>query len=160
MWARDRFVDGLGNMLVRLLGVLTVADGKGPTIDQGAALRFWGEVISFPEMVLDSHLSWQPIDERHARLGIEHGELKLEATVDFDEQGFPSAVHADRYRDVGGTPVLTAWSGHSRDWKAFGGRMFPSRWESVWHLPEGDFSAVKIELLSVRTELDARDEPT
>ncbi len=63
-------------MLIRLLGIITVADGRGPEIDQGAGLRYWGEIISFPEMVLNPHLRWQPIDDRHARLNVEQYGLK------------------------------------------------------------------------------------
>jgi uncharacterized protein DUF6544 len=73
----------------------------------------------------------------------------MSAVVEFDGGGFPVAVHADRYREVNGTPVLTPWSGHSRDWKVMEGRPFPTTWESVWHLPEGDFVAVRMQILSV-----------
>jgi hypothetical protein len=152
MMARDRFVDARGHMLVRLLGAITVADATGPGIDQGAALRHWGEVLVFPENALDRHLRWEPIDEQRARLHVVQEELSLTAVVEFDEAGLPVATHAERYRDVGGEQVLTRWSGHSRDWKVIDGRLFPSRWESVWHLPEGDFTAVRMEILSIRTE--------
>ncbi|MFO0579243.1 MAG: DUF6544 family protein [Polyangia bacterium] len=154
MLARDKFVDGAGNMLVSLLGILTVADGRGAEMDQGSALRYWGEIIAFPEAVRSPHLRWEPIpgSERQARLSIEQGALHLSARVEFDAQGLLSAVYADRYRDVNGAQVLTPWSGHMRDWKAIDGRLFPSTWESVWHLPEGDLLAVRMEILGVRTE--------
>jgi hypothetical protein len=152
MYARDEFVDGRGNMLIRLLGAFTVADGRGREMDLGAGLRFWGEAIAFPEIVLDPHLRWTPIGEQEVGLTVEQGVLKMQARVVFSDQGFPVAIHAERYRDVDGTPVLTRWSGHSRDWQQIDGRMFPTSWESVWHLPDGDFSAVKMEVLSVRTD--------
>jgi hypothetical protein len=76
----------------------------------------------------------------------------MQARVAFDDQGLPISIRADRFRDVGGTSVLTPWSGHIRDWKLLDGRMFPTSWESIWHLPDGDFSAVRMEVLSVRTE--------
>jgi uncharacterized protein DUF6544 len=149
MMARDKFVDAKGNMFIRLLGIITIADGHGPEIDQGAGLRYWGEIISFPEMVLNPHLRWQPIDDRHARLSVEQDGLKLSAVVEFGADGYPIATRAERFRDVHGKPVLTPWSGHSRDWKVIDGRLFPARWESVWHLPEGDFSAVNMEILGI-----------
>jgi hypothetical protein len=46
LMARDKFVDGKGNMLIRMLGLVTVADGRGPEMDQGAGLRYWSEVIA------------------------------------------------------------------------------------------------------------------
>ena len=150
--ARDRFVGGEGNMLIRALGAVTIADGRGPQMDQGAGLRYWGEVIDFPELAVDPHLRWEPIDASHARLTIVQGSLDMRAVVDFDASGLPVAVHGQRYRDVGGKPVLTAWSGYERDWKVIDGRLFPSRWESVWHLAQGDLTAVTIEILHIEID--------
>lgn len=150
--ARDKFVDGRGNMLITVLGLVVVADASGPEIDLGAGLRFWGELISFPEAVLNRHLRWEEMDARHARVHIEQGPLKMSATIEFDARGFPVAMHAERFRDVAGQFVLTPWSGNFRDWGKIDGRLLPTRWEAVWHLPEGDFPAVEIEVLGVRTE--------
>jgi hypothetical protein len=83
---------------------------------------------------------------------VEQDGLRLVAAVEFDAEGLPVAVVADRFRDVGGEGVLTRWSGHFRDWKELGGRPFPSAWESVWHLPEGELSVVQMEILAVETE--------
>lgn len=152
MLARDAFVDGRGNMLVRLLGAFTVADAKGPELDQGAGLRHWGEILSFPEAVLDPRLRWEPIDDGRARVRVDPDGLRLEAVLEFGADGLPVAFHAQRFRDVNGVGVLTPWSGRFTEWKDFGGRRFPSRWEAIWHLEGGDFVAVRMEILSVRTE--------
>lgn len=150
--ARDAFVDGRGHMLVRVLGLVTVADARGPELDRGAALRYWGEVISFPERVLDPRVRWEALDDRRARMLVEHDGLELAGVVEFGEDGLPAAFLADRFREVGGESVLTPWSGHFREWKELDGRRYPTRWEAVWHLPEGDFSAVAMEILRVRSE--------
>jgi hypothetical protein len=152
MLARDKFVDMRGNMRVTLEGLVTVADGVGPEMDQGAALRFWGEALAFPELVRSPYVRWEAMTETQARVRIEQGELKLEAVIEYNEQGLPVAMHAQRYRDVNGQGVLTPWTGHSREWRELDGRLFPTQWESVWHLPEGDFPAVRMEILQVQTE--------
>ncbi len=150
--ARDAFVGGKGNMFIRLLGAVTVADARGPGIDQGAGLRYWSEAVLFPEMALDPHLRWEPLDDRRARMTVVQDDLTMPTVVEFDGDALPIATHAERYRDVGGRQVLTPWSGYSRDWKLVDGRLFPTRWESVWHLPEGDLEAVRMEILGVATE--------
>ena len=53
-------------MFIKAGGLITVADGTGPTFDQGTALRFLGEIIWFPSAALTRHITWQPIDERRA----------------------------------------------------------------------------------------------
>jgi hypothetical protein len=152
MWARDKFVDARGNMLIQLLGMLTVADTVGPEMDQGAGLRHWGEILALPEAALSPELTWTPVDDRSARFVAAQGTLRMEATLHFGEDGRPDACQANRYRDVAGKPVLTPWSGRSRAWKPFRGRMFPTLWESTWHLPEGDLTAVRMEVTDVRAE--------
>jgi hypothetical protein len=152
MLARDKFVDAKGNMLISLLGLFTVADVRGSEMDMGAGLRYWGEMMAFPEMLRSPHVQWEPLTEREARLTIQQDSLKLTAVIEFNDNGLPVATHAERYRDVGGTPVLTRWSGYTGDWRRLEGRLFPTKWESVWHLPEGDLIAVKIEILDLHTE--------
>lgn len=151
MLARDEFVAGKGNMLVTLLGALTMADARGPEMDLGAGLRYWGEIIAFPEALRSRELRWAALDARRARLAIEQGDLRMAAVVEFGGDGLPVAVHADRYRDASGTQVLTPWSGRMEEWKPVDGRLFPTRWESVWHLPEGDLSVVRMQILAVQT---------
>jgi hypothetical protein len=148
---QDELVQGRGNMLVRLLGLWTMADARGPEIDQGSALRFWGEALAIPESAASPRLRWEAIDDRRARFTATGEGPPVSATVEFDAQGLPVAIHAERYRDVRGKGVLTPWSGHLRDWTTTGERVFPMRWESVWHLPDGDFTAVTMEILSVET---------
>lgn len=152
LYVRDRYVSGAGEMLVKLLGVLAVVNERGPELDQGAALRYWGEMLAFPEFVRDPRLRWEAIDDQRARLFIDDGPLQLEAVVEFANDGYLAAFHADRYRDVQGTGVLTPWSGHMRDWRLFGDRPFPSAWEAVWHLPEGDLIAVTMTITHVTVE--------
>lgn len=151
MLAKDKFVGVRGNMLITLEGLFTLADGVGPEMDQGAALRFWGEALAFPELVRSPYLRWEAMTDTQARVRIEQGELKLDAVIEYDEQGLPVSMHAQRYRDVNGKAVLTPWTGHSREWREMDGRLFPTRWESVWHLPEGDFPAVRMEILHIQT---------
>lgn len=152
LWARDKFVGEKGEMLIRLLGFITVADAKGPTLDQGAGLRYWGEIIAFPEMVTHPDLQWEAIDERRARMQIKQGGLAMQADVEFDDAGYPITIRAERYRDVDGASILTPWSGHCRDWQDFGDRMFPTQWVSVWHTPEGDLEAVRIDVTGMTVE--------
>ncbi len=149
---RDRYTDGTGEMLVKAFGAYTVVRGVGAEIDQGAALRFWGELLAFPETVLDPRLRWEQIDERNARLWIGDGAQRLHAVVTFDDAGFLREFRTDRYRDVKGEGVLTDWSGRMSGWRRFGDRWFPVSWVSVWHLPEGDLTAVTMTITSVRVE--------
>jgi hypothetical protein len=151
MTAEDRFIGGAGNMQVKLDDLVTVVNAHGPPVDQGAGLRYWAEVIAFPDMVLSRRLRWESVDRNRARFAVVDSDPAISAVVEFNSEGLPAATHAERYRDVGGKGVLTLWSGHMKDWRIVDDRLFPATWESVWHLDTGDFLAVKMENLKVQT---------
>lgn len=151
MTAKDQFIGGAGNMHIRLADLVTVANAHGPEIDQGAGLRYWGEVLAFPDMVFSHRLRWESLDAHRARFTVRDSDPLVSAVTTFSADGLPSATHAERYRDAGGKRVLTLWSGLMKEWRMIGGRLFPAVWESVWHLDSGDFLAVKIENLSVQS---------
>ena len=76
---RDRYADGHGHMLIKVASLLTVADGVGPEIDQGAMLRYLGEIVWFPSAALSDAISWEAIDERSARATMRHAGVTVSA---------------------------------------------------------------------------------
>jgi hypothetical protein len=151
-WARDKYVDGQGHMFVRLLGLFKVADARGPDIDRGAALRFLGEIMMFPSAVTAPYVGWRAIDPQHAGLFIRLGDELVDGIVDFDAEGRLSAFHARRPMDVGGKSEEHPWTGTMSGWKEVDGRLIPTHWEATWHLPNAEFTYVKIDVTSVATE--------
>lgn len=152
LWARDKYVDGRGHMLVKMLGLVTVADAKGAAIDRGAALRFLGEIVAFAPGVTAPGVSWRAIDARHAGLAIRWGADSAEGVAEFDTAGRLTSFRATRPMEKDGKAENHAWSGTFSDWKTIDGRLLPAHWEATWHLPDGDFTYVKIDILGVMTE--------
>ena len=63
MWvdARDRSVNGIGNMLVKVESSFTVADSSGAEMDQGSLVRLLCEMPWFPTAFLDGrYVQWSP----------------------------------------------------------------------------------------------------
>lgn len=150
---RDHYIDGEGLHVERYFGAFAMDDeSRGPEIDQAAALRYWCEVMAFPEMVTHPSVEWDKVSDDKARLFARHGEQLFDVVVSFGTNGFPKSFHAERFREVGSERVLTPWSAVFSDWEIIDGRLFPRTWESIWHLSEGDLTAVKMEILSVRIE--------
>ncbi len=152
LWARDKYVDGRGHMLVTLLGLVTLADATGPDLDRGAALRFLGEIVAFPPGIVAPDVGWRTIDPRHAGLFIRRGDELWDGIAEFDGRGLLSAFHARRPMDRGGRSEEHAWSGTFSDWREIDGLFFPGHWEATWHLPDGDFTSVKIDIRRIATE--------
>jgi hypothetical protein len=64
--------------------------------------------------------------------------VSLDAT--FAATGELLRIDAQRYRDVGGTLVLTPWSGRYANYERISGMMIPTSAEVEWSPAEGTFS--------------------
>lgn len=149
MSGRDKYVHGEGEMLVKIGGVIAVANERGPKIDQGAMLRYLGEIIWFPSAALRPYIVWEPIDDTHAKATITSHGVTASAVYTFDEHGRAVSMIADRY--YGASGGLERWSGESTEWREVRGVEIPVRGSVVWHLREGDFTFFRWEIVDVET---------
>lgn len=150
---REQWINGRGSMQSRIAGAISFDDpAEGAEIDQAAALRFWSEVVTFPELVTHPHLEWQKGSDERARLFARHGDELLDIVVAFGSNGFPQSFHANRFREVDGSRAMVPWSALYKDWEIVDGRLYPRRWHSVWHFPDGDFVEVEAEVTSLRIQ--------
>lgn len=129
----DRSVAGEGNMRIVAASTWTLADLRGPELDQGALLRLLGELTWIPSALVDPrHVTWVPVDARTARAVLRVGGRAVEATFHFGEDGLPERFTAERYRDVGGRGVLTPFTGRCADYREVEGVRVPFRVEAAW----------------------------
>ena len=148
--ARDRLVDGRGNMLVKPLSAFAIADANGPEIDQGAALRWLAESVWFPYAFAADAIAWEAIDARSARATLRTGWSSVQAIFEVDANGRIAHLHAERFRDLGsGRSVLTPWSGRYADYAEFGGFRVPSSVEVTWDLTDGPFSYARFNVTTL-----------
>jgi len=139
--ARDSLTDGHGQMLVKLMSVVPLANARGPEIDQGSRLRWLAEGAWFPYAFVTDSVVWKPIDHRSARAILRCEGLPVEATLDVDDQGKLLQLRASRYRDIGGgKAVLTPWRGQYAHYGQFGNFRVPTSVEVSWELPDGVFT--------------------
>jgi hypothetical protein len=132
--ARDRSVDGIGNMLVRVESTFTIANSSGAQLDQGALLRLLGEMPWMPTALLDQrHVRWSAIDDRRASATLNINGREVTGVFDFGSDDLPMAFTAERYRDVGGgQSVLTPFIGRSSDYRLVSGVLVPFHVVGAW----------------------------
>lgn len=131
--ACDRLHNRRGNMLVKLESLFTIANARGPEIDQGASLRWLAEAVWFPYAFAGDAIRWEPLGEEAARATLVLEGAPVAATVEFDAEGRMSLIRGERYRDVGGgTPVLTPWVGRCGQYRKFGSFRVPAHVEVAW----------------------------
>jgi hypothetical protein len=132
--ARDRSVDGEANMLVSAESTITLADSRGPELDQSALLRLLGEMTWMPTALLDDrYVRWSAVDAERARATLEVNGRSVTGELTFGADGLPSEYRAGRYRDVGGgRAVLTPFVGRLSDYRRVGEVLVPHRVVGAW----------------------------
>jgi len=149
---RDRAIAGEGNMLVRAASTVTLADARGPELDQGALLRLLGEATWIPTLLRDPrYVTWAPLDEGSARATLRVGGREVSATFHFGPDGLPARFTAERFRDVDGKGVLTPFTGSCADFREVDGVRVPFRLGASWvidgaPLPYAQWQVERVEL--------------
>lgn len=150
MRIRDSYVEGKGQMLITVDGLLTVGDMRGAEMDQGSMMRYLNEMVWFPAAFLNDYISWEAIDDQSARVVMSDRGRQISAVMTFDDEGRMRNFTAERYRDNGdGTADLVLWSTPMTAYGEFEGVRVPVRGSGVWHLPAGDLTYVELEILEV-----------
>ncbi|WP_133272715.1 DUF6544 family protein [Hymenobacter radiodurans] len=128
--ARDEYVAGRGQLLVRLFGLAPVVHGRGPRYDQAELLRWLGEIAWLPTALLPSErVNWTPLDEHSATLTLTYQGQVLSYLVRFNEQNELTQFEAERYQSD--TAVLP-WVGHFSEYRTLHGLRVPTEAEASW----------------------------
>jgi hypothetical protein len=159
---RDRYADGHGHMLIKAASLFTVADGRGPEIDQGALLRYLGEIVWFPSGALADYISWQAIDDHSARATMSYAGVTASMVFGFDQRGRVVSESADRYMSTGNGARLESWFIPVTEWRKFCGVEIPTRGNTIWKLAAGDFDYFRWEIVDIEVNHPAlyADEPS
>jgi hypothetical protein len=148
--ARDRYSEGRGNMLIKALSLVTIADARGPEMDQGTLLRYLAETAWFPSAALSPYIRWEPIDSTSAKATMTFGAVSASGTFTFDAEGDVTRFEAKRYGEFGGKYSLETWSIAMKGYRSFQGIRIPNVSEVTWKLAGGDWTWLKLEI----TELE------
>ncbi len=134
--ARDRALNGVGNMFVSLESSFTLFDVSGPQMDQGSLLRLLSELVLLPGALADErYVTWVAVDASHARATLRLHATEVTGTFEFGADGLPASFAAERYFDSGqGQAQLLPWSGTYEDYRRVNGLLVPHHLVAYWHV--------------------------
>jgi len=154
--ARDMLFGGKGAMLVKLLGLISIADASGPEMNQASLVRYLSETIWFPTAFLSDYIQWELLDNNSAKATVSVDGLTASAMFYFNESGELENFITERYYDEGGQLVLRTWSTPITEYKEINGIRMPSKGDAVWNLSSGDFKYIEVELTDIEYNKPAR----
>jgi hypothetical protein len=145
--ARDMYIADKGRLVVSLLSVINVVDGKGEQYNQGELLRWLSEGVWFPTNLLPSdRLQWTPIDAQTAKLTFKYAGLSLFYTVTFTDSGEIAQMETKRYMDE---KRLETWIIAASQYKEINGVIVPTAAKVLWRLAQGDFTYAKFTVKTI-----------
>ncbi|GAB2468013.1 hypothetical protein GCM10011375_30740 [Hymenobacter qilianensis] len=128
--ARDEYVAGRGQLLVRLFGLAPVMCGRGPRYDRAELMRWLGELAWLPTALLPSErVSWMAQDEHSATLTFTYQGQAISYLVRFNERNELVQCEAERYQsDTAALP----WVGRFAEYQTIRGVRVPTQAEASW----------------------------
>ncbi|GAB4118333.1 MAG: hypothetical protein Kow00103_15520 [Candidatus Caldatribacteriota bacterium] len=149
---RDMYDQGKGNMLIKLLSTLTLADATGNEIDVSSLIRFLSEAVWFPTALLpNDYLEWKEIDSNSARAIIKYKGYTASGIFTFNEKGeIIKFVSNDRYMESDGKYFQTQWSGYYRNYQQFEGIKIPTEGEVEWNLSDRNLPYARLKITEIQ----------
>lgn len=154
--ARDKYQDGKGSMLVRLLDRLPVSDDSGKKMDRAELVTILAETIILPVYALQAYTTWETIDPHTVKGTIRDGDTVASGLFHFNEQGQLAWFETtDRYYMENGQYQSYHWTASVDKYICRGDLLFPSSFKATWRMPGGDYDYFRGEL--VRLEFNSTD---
>ncbi len=147
---RDRYQSGEGSIIMRVLSIVPVADKTGGGLNQGALLRYLGEMQWFPAAALSDFIAWEPVDGDSARATMSHGGISAAMTFRFAATGQLIEESAIRYNDSHGRNEL--WINDNDADAVFGGVRVPASGEARWQYESGPFPYIRWRVTTVEQD--------
>ncbi|MEA2071785.1 MAG: DUF6544 family protein [Asgard group archaeon] len=148
--AKDKYLNGKGELTVKLFSFIQIIQEKGAEVTQGELLRWLGEAPWYPTALLPSdRLRWEEIDEKAAKAILTDGQLQVEGQFFVNKEGKITHFKAKRYKE--GT--LENWTGYYRNYQLLHGVRVPTNVEVAWNLEEGDISYAKFSIEKIEYDI-------
>lgn len=150
---RDKFEDGKGEMIIKLLSLIPVANAKSDDkINQATLQRYLAEIVWFPSASLSEYIRWEPIDDYSARATMVYKGTKGSGIFHFDDNGIFEKFVAMRYRDSEDAEP-TEWTVTAIKTEERNGIRIPVECEVNWELENGQWTWLKFEVKDIQYNL-------
>ena len=154
-FGRDKFIDGQGEMLFKLLSLIPVAkDGYNDQINESALQRYLGEIVWNPSAAVMDYITWEEIDQSSAKATMKFQNTSGSGIFHFDQNGRLTHFVAERYMGAGSDAKKYFWVVLALEYATFDGITLPSKCNATWKLENGDWTWAEFEVTQVQFNPD------
>lgn len=147
---RDKFNDGKGEMIIKLLSLIPVANVKNDKkVNQSTLQRYLAEIVWFPSAALSEYIKWETIDDFSARATMEYKGTKGSGVFHFDKDGNIKKFVAMRYLDFNDTEP-TEWTVIVTEIEEMKGVKIPVKCEVNWKLENRKWTWLRLKITDIQ----------
>jgi len=147
---RDKFVNGKGEMTIKLLSLVNLAKARDDDkLDSATMIRYLAETTWFPTAALNDYIGWEALSPTSAKAIMTYKGITVSGIMKFAENGDFVSFEADRYKETGKKASLEKWLVETIAYKDFNGIRIPHKSKVTWKLKEGDFNWATMELTDI-----------
>jgi len=151
---KDLFMNGEGQMLIKLYSMITMVDETGDKIDSGALQRFLSEIVWFPMAAVNDYISWSAIDSTTAEATMSWQGISETVRFHFTNEGDVTRITADRYMGGGMEAMRRPWTVRVLNTGEFGGVRVPTEADVSWELETGLFTWYRFKITDLQYMAD------
>lgn len=152
---RDKFKNGKGEMLIKLVSVFPVVNVKeNKKINQGALQRYLAEIVWFPSAALSQYISWESIDNYSAKATMTYNGTSGSGVFYFNENGDFIRFSAMRYRGADENTQLEEWVVEASKSKVMSGIRIPVELKATWKLKDADWTWLKLKITEIQYNIE------
>lgn len=147
---RDKFVEGKGEMLIKILSLFPVVNSSdNEKINTGTIQRYLGEIVWFPSAALSPYITWEKIDDFSAHASMSYKETTGSGIFYFTENGDFIKYIALRYMGSDDDAKLKEWVITVSRSREMNGIKIPVKMEATWKLESGDWTWLQLEIIDI-----------
>jgi len=147
--ARDKYLNGKGNMLIKIMSTILINNSSGEEMNQGAMMRFLAEIVWSPSAALNDYIQWTYITDTTANATMTTGNRTVKGIFYFDCEGDIVGFEGKRYGNFDGHFSLETWFVRILEHKEFNGIRIGNKCEVTWKLKQGDFTWLQLEVTAI-----------
>lgn len=152
-----KYAHAKATMLVKLAGLITVADGKGKEMNQGETVTVFNDMcLLAPASLIDKRIEWESIEPLIVKATLNNNECRISAILHFNNEGkLINFISDDRYYSpTGKTYQKIRWSTPVKDYKEYNGTRIASYGEAVWSFPEREYCYARAEIKEIEYNVE------
>lgn len=155
---RDKYQNGHGNMLIKFLKMIKIADAKGKEMDASALVTILSEALLIPTYALQDYIEWTEMDSNTAKAILRDNGTEVSGLFFFNDLGQLLRFETeDRYYSEKGKEYKKVkWSAVLSDYVEKNGIRFPTHAKAIWHFENGDFEYFKGTITNIKYNIFCR----